>query len=127
MTMSSDAYWMQSELTGGAPWDVDANIQPESGADSTTPKKQWISDTNSRRSSALSHMRQVKTPILILHGENDVRVPIAQAIAFYRACVCNKVSVEMVTYPREGHFIVERRDLWDMWERLRRCCDRYLR
>ncbi|OQD93607.1 hypothetical protein PENSOL_c031G04816 [Penicillium solitum] len=42
-------------------------------------------------------MRNVKTPILILHGENDVRVPLEQAIAFYRACVRNNVPVDMVT------------------------------
>lgn len=71
-------------------------------------------------------MRNVKTPILILHGENDVRVPLEQAIAFYRACVRNNVPVDMVTYPREGHLIGERRHLIDMWERMRRFCSLHL-
>lgn len=120
MVMMSDAYSMQAEIASGAPWDVDENSRP--GEDSTSPEKQWIGDTNGRRASALWHMRNVKTPVLILHGENDVRVPLEQAIAFYRACVRNKVPVDMVTYPREGHLIGERRHLIDMWERMRSFC-----
>ncbi|RAK78161.1 S9 family peptidase [Aspergillus fijiensis CBS 313.89] len=127
MAMSSDAYWMQGEVAGGAPWDVDddaAAVTPD--PDSTSAAKKWISDTHGRRGSALWHMRNVTTPVLILHGENDVRVPVAQAIAFYRACVRNGVPVEMVTYPREGHFVVERKHLLDMWARMRRFCYRNL-
>ncbi|OOF94677.1 hypothetical protein ASPCADRAFT_148501 [Aspergillus carbonarius ITEM 5010] len=129
MTMMSDAYWFQGEMAGGAPWDVDVNTNTKPGEVSTTSPKtgtKWISDTNGRRGSALWHMRNVKTPILILHGENDVRVPLSQAIAFYRACVRNNVPIEMVTYPREGHFILERRHLLDMWERMRKFCYRNL-
>ena len=68
----------------------------------------------------LWHMRNVKTPILTIHGENDVRVPLTQAITFYRACVHNHMPIEMVTYPPEGHFILERKHLLDMWERMRK-------
>ncbi|KAL7660033.1 hypothetical protein ACMYSQ_002922 [Aspergillus niger] len=126
MAMMSDAYWMQGEVVGGAPWDVDTNLKPGEEDSITSPEKRWIGDTNGRRGSALWHMRNVKTPILILHGEDDERVPLEQAIAFYRACVHNNVPVEMVTYPREGHFIVERRHLIDMWERMRKFCYRNL-
>ncbi|KAJ5530343.1 alpha/beta-hydrolase [Penicillium freii] len=124
MVMTSDAYSMQAEIASGAPWDVGENSGP--GEDSTSPGKQWIGDTNGRRASAVWHMRNVKTPVLILHGENDVRVPVEQAIAFYRACVRCNVPVDMVTYPREGHFIGERRHLIDMWERMRRFCSLHL-
>lgn len=126
MAMMSDAYSMQAEIASGAPWDVDVDENSRPREDSTSPSKQWISDTNGRRASALWHMRNVKTPVLILHGENDVRVPLEQAIAFYRACVRNNVPVDMVTYPREGHLIGERRHLIDMWERLRRFCSLHL-
>lgn len=124
MVMMSDAYSMQAEIASGAPWDVDENSRP--GKDSTSPEKQWIGDTNGRSASALWRMRNVRTPVLILHGENDVRVPLEQAIAFYRACVRNNVPVDMVTYPREGHLIGERRHLIDMWERMRRFCSLHL-
>ena len=52
---------------------------------------------------------RVKTPTLILHGENDPCVPVAQAYAFYRALCERNVPVEMAVYPREGHGVSE----WD--------------
>ena len=50
MAMTSDAYWFQSEMAGGAPWDMDANTK--SDEHSTRRKKKSISDTNARRGSA---------------------------------------------------------------------------
>ncbi|MCL6481850.1 MAG: prolyl oligopeptidase family serine peptidase, partial [Firmicutes bacterium] len=67
--------------------------------------------------SAMKHIQNVKTPTLILHGERDQRVPIAQAQEFYRALVERGVPVEFVIYPREGHGITEPRHQLD---RLRR-------
>ncbi|KAJ5665417.1 WD40-like Beta Propeller [Penicillium maclennaniae] len=125
MTMTSDAYWFEGEMAGGAPWDVDVNAELEvDDADQTS--KRWIRNTNGRQGSALWRMRKVKTPILIIHGEDDLRVPLSQGVAFYRACVHNKVPVEMVTYPREGHIITERKHLIDMWKRMRRFYDMHL-
>ena len=122
MAMRSDAFRMQAELVGGAPWDVQ---KTRSGA--TSPQGEpWQKTADSRNASALWHMRHAKTPVLILHGENDVRVPVEQAIAFYRACLQNGVLVDMVTYPREGHFICERRHLVDMWTRMRDFCKLHL-
>jgi dipeptidyl aminopeptidase/acylaminoacyl peptidase len=67
--------------------------------------------------SPMKYVKSVKTPTLILHGQNDTRVPIAQAQEFYRALLENKVPVEFVVFPREGHGISEPRHQLD---RLRR-------
>ena len=67
--------------------------------------------------SPMKHVKRVKTPTLIMHGQNDVRVPIAQAQEFHRALVEMGVPVEFVVYPREGHGILEPRHQLD---RLRR-------
>jgi dipeptidyl aminopeptidase/acylaminoacyl peptidase len=71
-------------------------------------------------------MRNVKTPILIIHGEADERVPLSQAVAFYRACIHNNVPVKMVTYPREGHIYMERKHVIDMWMRMKQFYDLHL-
>lgn len=67
--------------------------------------------------SAMRYIKNVKTPTLIMHGERDQRVPIAQAQEFYRALVEMGVPVEFVVFPREGHGISEPRHQLD---RLRR-------
>jgi dipeptidyl aminopeptidase/acylaminoacyl peptidase len=74
--------------------------------------------------SPISFVHNVKTPVLILHGEKDERVPVTQGIFFQRGLQAYGVPVEMVTYPREPHGIQERAHQIDLVERIR---DWYLR
>ncbi|MBI1810214.1 MAG: S9 family peptidase [Gemmatimonadetes bacterium] len=53
--------------------------------------------------SAISYSDKVTTPLLILHGGSDERVPIGQPMEFYRALKDRGKTVELVFYPREGH------------------------
>lgn len=63
--------------------------------------------------SPMKYVKNVKTPTMILHGQQDTRVPIAQAQEFYRALLERKVPVEFVVFPREGHGIGEPRHQLD--------------
>jgi dipeptidyl aminopeptidase/acylaminoacyl peptidase len=60
---------------------------------------------NFRRSSPIDFLHNCKTPTLILHGEADNRVPVAQAWEVYRALTDLGVEVQMVLYPGAGHGI----------------------
>jgi len=53
--------------------------------------------------SGITHIDRVTTPLLILHGGNDQRVPIGQPMEFYRALKDRGKATELVFYPREGH------------------------
>ena len=57
--------------------------------------------------SAISYSDRVTTPLLILHGGNDERVPIGQPMEFYRALKNRGKTTELVFYPREGHGFTE--------------------
>jgi len=59
--------------------------------------------------SPMKYVKNVKTPTMILHGQADTRVPLAQAQEFYRALVERNVPVEFVVYPRENHGFTEPR------------------
>lgn len=63
----------------------------------------WEDPTITREQSPLTYVANVRTPLLILHGEPDYRTTIASAEAFYRALTVLRRPVEMVRYPREGH------------------------
>lgn len=78
------------------------------------------------RHSPITYAGRVTTPTLILHGEDDPAVPVAQAYAFYRALRERSVPVELVVYPREGHGLNERAHLLDAFGRLMRWLERYL-
>jgi dipeptidyl aminopeptidase/acylaminoacyl peptidase len=57
--------------------------------------------------SALKHVAQVATPVMLMHGENDADVPIAEAEQYYVALKDVGVDTIFVRYPREGHGIRE--------------------
>jgi dipeptidyl aminopeptidase/acylaminoacyl peptidase len=77
--------------------------------------------------SPISFASKVRTPVLIVHGENDTNVPVGQAIYFHRALSWFGVEHELVTYPREGHRFVERNHQLDLLWRARAWFDRWLR
>ena len=57
-----------------------------------------------RSRSPLSYAAQLAaTPILLLHGDGDQVVPIAQSRAFVERCVAGGVDIEFVVYDGEGH------------------------
>lgn len=103
MTLTSDVgATLEADLAGLAPW------------------KTGKSDTSNRRGSAIWEFHTaVETgaeipPVLILHGEKDVRVPLEQGVGMRRALESKRLPVEMVVYPREEHLFKERRHLVDM-------------
>jgi dipeptidyl aminopeptidase/acylaminoacyl peptidase len=53
--------------------------------------------------SPLKYAKNVKTPILILHSDNDFRVPLEQGEQWYRALKHYGVTTEIVMFPRENH------------------------
>jgi dipeptidyl aminopeptidase/acylaminoacyl peptidase len=57
--------------------------------------------------SPLRYVAQAKTPTLLIHGENDNDVPIAEAEQFYIGLKDVGVEVAMLRYPREGHGLRE--------------------
>ncbi|HWZ45950.1 MAG TPA: S9 family peptidase [Candidatus Saccharimonadales bacterium] len=67
--------------------------------------------------SALKHVAKVHTPTMLLHGENDNDVPIAEAEQFYVALKDVGVEAVMVRYPREGHGFREPRHVVDSIDR----------
>jgi len=60
-----------------------------------------------RERSGLTWVDRVTTPLLILHGGSDERVPIGQPMEFFRALEDRGKAVELVFYPREGHGLRE--------------------
>jgi acylaminoacyl-peptidase len=53
--------------------------------------------------SPLKYVQNVATPILILHSDNDYRVPIEQGEQWFRALKHYGKTAEIVFFPRENH------------------------
>jgi dipeptidyl aminopeptidase/acylaminoacyl peptidase len=66
-------------------------------------KLPWENPEGYRRSSPLTHVANVTTPILISHGDRDPRVPLATAQKFFKALQAHGKTAEMDIYPGGGH------------------------
>lgn len=78
------------------------------------------------RHSPIRYADKVKVPVLILHGEQDKRVPVSQGEQLYGALRFNGTPVEMVRYPRGPHWFHEREHERDVLERVLRWLDTHL-
>ena len=76
--------------------------------------------------SPMKYVKNVKTPTMIMHGQVDTRVPIAQAQEFYMALKEMNVPVEFVVYPRENHGFTEPRHQMDRVRRYVKFFSKYL-
>ncbi len=64
-----------------------------------------------QKTSPMSYIKKAKTPTLIQHGENDRRVPIANAYELRQGLEDRGVKVEMVVYKDFGHAITKPRSV----------------
>ena len=67
--------------------------------------------------SPLRRVAGARTPTLLMHGENDSDVPVAETEQFYIALRDVGVETVMVRYPREGHGLRETKHIVDSIER----------
>ncbi|MES2773274.1 MAG: alpha/beta hydrolase [Bacteroidota bacterium] len=56
-----------------------------------------------RKASPVYHVDSSDPPILIVHGDQDIQVPINQSLELLAACKKNKVAVQLEIIPGAGH------------------------
>jgi dipeptidyl aminopeptidase/acylaminoacyl peptidase len=80
------------------------------------PHQETLMDELWKRS-ALKYVARVRTPTMLVHGENHNDVPIAEAEQYYIALKDIGVETVMVRYPREGHGLHESKHVVDFLDR----------
>ncbi len=81
---TTDELWFPEWDIGGAPWD-----NPEAF-------KKW---------SPITYAKDFQTPMLVIHGANDFRVPLEQGLVMYQFLRKLGVDAKLVVFPDEDHFI----------------------
>jgi dipeptidyl aminopeptidase/acylaminoacyl peptidase len=77
--------------------------------------------------SPLTYLEQARAPLLVLQGDNDVRVPKEQAEQVLALLKGTGHTVDVHYYPNEGHGLSRREDQIDALERTVAWFDRYLK
>ncbi len=86
----------------------------------------WDAHQRLLERSPLAHVDRVATPMLILHGEADLRCPVEQAEQLYTALKRRGQEAVMVRYPGEYHALKRPSYRVDRYHRTRHWFDHYL-
>ncbi len=87
----------------------------------------WQKLESFRAHSPITHVKNVTTPTLVLHGEADIRVPTSQGYEYYHALKRQGVTTKMVVYPRQPHGPQEPKFVLDIMQRHLDWVDKYVR
>jgi len=91
---ATEEIWFPQWEFGGRPWEA-----PEL-------HEKW---------SPVRYARNFKTPMLIIHGEQDYRVPYTQALQMFTALRIQGVKAKLVIFPDECHFITRPQNARFWW------------
>ncbi|HEX3941934.1 MAG TPA: S9 family peptidase [Acidobacteriaceae bacterium] len=80
-----------------------------------------------RKANVLPDVAQIKTPLLILHGEEDPQVPPQESQELSAALKKAGKTFTYITYPNEGHGFRERSHRQDAYERELAYLNKYLK
>jgi dipeptidyl aminopeptidase/acylaminoacyl peptidase len=86
----------------------------------------WNNIASIHDHSPITFASRARTPTLILHGDDDVRVPVEQGQQLYVTLTKVGTTVEFVRYPREGHSFHEPSHIRDRYERTLAWLERYV-
>ncbi len=63
----------------------------------------WEDPDILRKESPITYAPEIRTPLLIMHADRDLRTGVSQSEMLYRTLKVLQRPVEYVRYPREGH------------------------
>lgn len=67
----------------------------------------WENPQSYEKWSPSNHVMNFKTPTLVIHGEQDFRVPYGQGLQLFTGLQQMKVPSKLLIYPDEGHWILK--------------------
>jgi len=66
----------------------------------------YLDDGRYRDASPHQHVARITTPMLVIHGEKDVRVPISEGVTLWTDLVRHGVEARLLYLPDEHHWVV---------------------
>jgi dipeptidyl aminopeptidase/acylaminoacyl peptidase len=76
--------------------------------------------------SPLTHITDIRSPLIVIHGANDPRVPVTEAHQLHSALTANGVECELLVYPDEGHGLAKRVNRLDAYPKVFEFLGRHL-
>lgn len=89
--------------------------------------KPWDENTTYEKWSPSRLAGNFKTPMLIIHGENDYRVPYTQGLQIFTALQRQGVPSRLLFFPDEDHFVQKPQNARLWWKTVHDWLGRYLK
>jgi dipeptidyl aminopeptidase/acylaminoacyl peptidase len=67
----------------------------------------WEKPENYAKWSPSNFVQEFHTPTLVIHGEQDFRVPVNQGLELFTALQLQKVPSKLLLFPDEGHWVLK--------------------
>jgi dienelactone hydrolase len=87
----------------------------------------WTNPSIYMENSGMFKVGDATTPLLLMHGEDDLAVPVAQAIEMYLAFRRAGKKVWLLEYEKDGHGLAQGNDAQDFTIRMKQFFDYYLK
>lgn len=68
--------------------------------------------------SPLGRVKNIKAPLMIIHGRNDPRVPVGEAEQMHKAILDNGGVSELLIYEDEGHGVAKQKNRLDLYPKI---------
>ena len=88
------------------------------GRDRTYGALPWVDPARYRALSPSTFAAEIRTPVLMLHGEEDHRVPTVQSLMLHNVLTGRDVPSRLVLFPRDGHRIDRRSAALRWWSEI---------
>jgi dipeptidyl aminopeptidase/acylaminoacyl peptidase len=87
----------------------------------------WEAPEDYQRWNPALEVERWRTPMLIIHGQLDYRVPVEQGLGAFTALRRQDVPARLLYFPDEGHWILRPANALVWWETVYEWLDRWLR
>ena len=67
----------------------------------------YLDDRRYRENSPDAHVAAITTPILVIHGEQDLRVPISEGLTLWTDLIRHGVDARLLYFPDENHWVLK--------------------
>jgi dipeptidyl aminopeptidase/acylaminoacyl peptidase len=68
--------------------------------------------------SPMTHVDQIRAPLMLIHGANDPRVPVGEARQLHASLLARGIASELLVYDDEGHGLAKRANRLDAAPRM---------
>jgi dipeptidyl aminopeptidase/acylaminoacyl peptidase len=87
----------------------------------------WEAPEDYQRWNPALEVERWRTPMLIIHGQLDYRVPVEQGLGAFTALRRQGVPARLLYFPDEGHWVLRPANALVWWETVNEWLDRWLR